>query len=55
MNNILKANNGIIQSEFIKMFDTCIQQDVRDRLHTLETNGVITRVKSGRSYSINLK
>lgn len=51
---ILNKKNGILQSDFVKTFKPYMQQEVRYRLGVLETNGIITRTKNGRSYNINL-
>ena len=52
---MLIDNPGILQSEFIKMFDQVIQNDVREKLYFLEKRGELERTKSGRSYILHYK
>ena len=53
--NKLIENEGILQSEFVKLFDPLIQNDVKSTLYYMEKNGVIERTKSGRSYILKSK
>jgi hypothetical protein len=52
---MLIGNPGILQSEFIKMFDPLVQNDVREKLYFMEKAGKLERTKSGRSYILNYK
>lgn len=52
---MLIDNPGILQSEFIKMFDSLIQNDVREKLYFMEKSGKLERTKSGRSYILHYK
>ena len=52
---MLIDNPGILQSEFIKMFDPLVQNDVREKLYFMEKAGKLERTKSGRSYILNYK
>ena len=50
----LNENNGILQSNFIKMFDPVIKNDISSFLYYAEKYGKIKRTKSGRSYILEL-
>ena len=50
----LKQNEGIVQSEFVKMFDNVIQSEVRTSLCYMDKNKTIHREKSGRSYILTI-
>lgn len=47
--------DGILQPEFVKMFDETIQQDVKDILYRMDKEGVLQRTKQGRSYVLHIK
>lgn len=51
----LKENPGIFQSDFIKMFDPLVQDDVREKLYFMEKSKKLQRTKSGRSYILHYK
>ena len=51
----LPDHDGILQSEFVKLFDPADKDIVRARLSNADRNGKITRVKSGRSYILHMK
>lgn len=51
----LKENPGILQSDFVKLFDPTVQADVRDKLYYMEKSGKLQRTKSGRSYILHYK
>jgi hypothetical protein len=51
----LKQNEGILQSDFVKMFDSAIHNEVKEKLYFMDKNGQISRIKSGRSYILNTK
>jgi hypothetical protein len=51
----LIENEGILQSEFVKLFNPVIENEVRERLYVLEKEGIIERVKAGRSYALLIK
>lgn len=53
--NMLICNPGILQSEFVKRFDPLIQNDVREKLYSLEKAGKLEKTKSGRSYTLHYK
>lgn len=53
--NILINNPGVLQSDFVKMFDPLIHNDVREKLYFMEKEGKIERTKSGRSYILHYK
>ena len=50
---LLKENDGILQSDFIKMFDDPFQDTVRDILYKMSKSGEIERVKQGNSYLLH--
>ena len=52
---LLKENDGIIQSEFIKMFDTSVKDELSKILYDWDKEGKIERTKSGRSYALQYK
>lgn len=52
---MLIASPGVLQSEFIKIFDPLVQNDVREKLYFMEKSGNLERIKSGRSYILNYK
>lgn len=52
---MLNDNPGVLQSEFVKMFDQIVQNDVREKLYFMEKAGELERTKSGRSYILNYK
>lgn len=51
----LRENEGILQSEFVKMFDPSVKNDVSEYLYIWSKEGKIERTKSGRSYILRLK
>lgn len=51
----LKENPGILQSDFIKMFDPLVQDDIREKLYFMEKSKKLQREKSGRSYILHYK
>lgn len=51
----LKEHPGILQSDFIKMFDPLVQDDVREKLYFMEKSKKLERTKSGRSYILHYK
>lgn len=51
----LRKNEGIFQSDFVKLFDPIIKNDVTDLLYNMDKSGLIERIKSGRSYILKLK
>ncbi len=53
--NKLKGCEGVLQSDFIKLFDPLIKKDVSDFLYNADKYGKIKRTKSGRSYILELK
>ncbi len=50
---MLIENPGVLQSDFVKMFDPLVQNDVREKLYFMEKAGDLERTKSGRSYILN--
>lgn len=53
--NLLKENDGIIQSEFIKLFDASVKDELSKILYYWEKAGMIERIKQGRSYILHFK
>lgn len=51
----LEANQGILQSDFVKMFDPIIHNEIKEMLYVLDKEGKLQRTKSGRSYILNYK
>lgn len=52
---MLKQNDGILQADFLKMFDVSIKNDVSGLLYQWSKEGKIERTKSGRSYILHMK
>lgn len=53
---LLKENDGILQSDFWKLFDDEIcRMAATDIVYTLTKEGKIERIKSGRSYTLRYK
>jgi hypothetical protein len=42
----LKQNDGILQSEFVKLFDPIVKHEVAGLLYSLDKEGIIQRTKS---------
>lgn len=53
--NTLKEHDGILQSDFVKLFDSTVQDEVRTKLYNMTQEGRLERVKSGRSYILHIK
>ena len=51
----LKQNDGIVQADFLKLFDTSIKSEVSEMLYLWSKEGRIERTKVGRSYVLHLK
>ncbi len=52
---LLKANDGIQQSEFKKLFDEPFQNDVANILYHLHKEGKLERIKEGRTYILHFR
>lgn len=55
---IIKAlieHPNILQTDFVKLFDSVVQPDVREKLYYMEKAGDLKRTKSGRSYILKYK
>ncbi len=52
---ILKENDGIIQADLYKKFDSSVKNDISNLLYCLDRDGKIERIKSGRSYSLHIR
>ena len=52
---MLQANDGILQSEFWKLFDDESRGAVSDILYNLFKEGKVEKTKSGRSYILHFK
>lgn len=52
---LLKENDGILQSEFKKLFDAPFQSAVSDILYEMSKSGELERIKSGKSYILHYK
>lgn len=52
---LLKANDGILQSEFKKLFDEPFQNDVANILYHLHKEGKLERIKEGRTYILHFR
>lgn len=52
---LLKANDGILQSEFKQLFDEPYQDEVANILYKLYKEGKLERIKQGRTYILHLR
>ena len=52
---MIQQHDGILQSEFVKLFDEVIHHEVKEKLYYMAKDGTIERIKSGRSYALHLK
>lgn len=52
---LLKANDGILQSDFKKLFDEPFQNEVADILYHLHKEGKLEKIKEGRTYILHLR
>ena len=52
---LLETNPGIIQADFVKLFDPIIHNEVREKLYFLEKSGSLQRIKTGRSYTLHYR
>lgn len=52
---MLKDNPGIIQADFVKLFDPIIQKEVKEKLYYMDKSGCLQRIKTGRSYTLNYR
>lgn len=50
---LLKDNDGVLQSAFIGLFDECVKNDVSFKLYQMAKDGQLKRTKSGRSYILH--
>ena len=53
--NIIKTEPGILQTEIYKRYDADAKTHIRDTLWKMENDGIITREKTGRTYSLKIK
>ena len=51
----LRQNEGILQADFVKLFDASVKNDVLNLLYHWDKEGKLSRIKSGRSYSLYIK
>lgn len=51
----LIENDGILQADFIRLFDPSIKNEVSEKLYYWDKGGKITRQKSGRSYILHFR
>lgn len=51
----LQENDGILQADFIKLFDECVHNEVSSKLYFMAKSGELERIKSGRSYILHYK
>lgn len=49
---VIKQNEGILQTELYKHFDSILQSDLSEKIYRLATEGKIKREKNGRTYSL---
>ena len=52
---LLKANDGIKQSEFKHLFDEPLQNEVSNILYHLHKEGKLERIKEGRTYILHFR
>lgn len=49
---IIRAEPGVIQSDLYKRYDASLKGSISNELYQMETQGLIVREKSGRSYKL---
>lgn len=52
---LLKSNDGILQSEFKQLFDEPFQNDVSTILYNLHKEGRLERIKQGKTYVLHFR
>lgn len=52
---MLKDNPGILQADFVKLFDPIIQNEVKEKLYYMDKSCCLQRIKTGRSYTLNYR
>ena len=52
---LLKSNDGILQSEFKQLFDEPFQNEVSNILYNLHKEGKLERIKEGRTYILHFR
>ena len=52
---LLRQNDNILQTDFIKLFDECIHDDIKKKLYYMEKDGKLERLKKGKSYILHCK
>lgn len=52
---LLKSNDGILQSEFKQLFDEPFQNDVSGILYNLHKEGKLERIKQGKTYVLHFR
>lgn len=52
--NFLQNNNGVLQKDIYKNFDSCVKPEIQHLLYDLEKSGKIQRTKVGNTYKITL-
>lgn len=50
----IKVSQPVLQTDICKAFDESVTADIKDMLYHMDKDGVISRVKSGRTYIITL-
>lgn len=50
----IQQHDGILQTDFVKMFDEVIHHEVKEKLYYMAKAGTIERIKSGRSYALHI-
>ena len=50
---MLIEHPDVLQSDFVKMFDPLVQNDVREKLYFMDKSGKLKRTKSGKSYTLH--
>lgn len=52
---LIQQHDGILQTDFVKLFDEVIHHEVKEKLYYMSKAGTIERIKSGRSYTLHIK
>lgn len=52
--NFLQNNNGVLQKDIYKNFDSCVKPEIQHLLYDWEKSGKIQRTKVGNTYRITL-
>lgn len=53
--NLIVSNDSILQTDIYKHFDNSVKQDIQSLLYNWDNLGKISRIKTGRTYTVSKK